>query len=412
MVAGLLSGVYPAMIISSFNPAKSLKGEPAVRGKISTKKTLVVAQYVVSIFLVVCCIAIYKVFNHIKNQDFGFNKENVVVISIDKINSPSKIFQLRNELALINGVEGLAATSKIPLTHRDSYSILIDDTLTNYKYQHPVIYIDDYYFDLLGIKLLEKAAGFDDEILREKGVYVNNLFMEKYGHQYALGTSFEAFNASARNEVDFSAPIIGIVSDMKNRILSPRKGPMVFKHDDAELKYLMLKLAEEKQHETIAAVQSKFKTLHPYLSSNLTFIDDEVNLMFNIISPFSKLIYYATFFAIFIASMGLFAMALFITQQRTKEVGIRKIFGSSEISVSILLARQYIKLILISFLISGPLTFYGFKWIFSLFPEKLEMSWWLLAAIGGGLVFIAIITVFGQSWKVARSNPVDTLRYE
>ena len=186
----------------------------------------------------------------------------------------------------------------------------------------------------------------------------------------------------------------------------------MFKVDEDKTNYLLVRLTPENQHETIARLEASFKEQHPYLSFNFSFIEDEMNFMFSMITPFGSLVYYATFFAIIIASMGLFALALFVTQQRTKEVGIRKIFGSSEFGISMLLAKQYVRLILISFLISGPLTFYGFMWIFQQFPEKIEMSWWILLAVAFGLILLALATVFGQSWKVARSNPVNTLRYE
>ena len=137
-----------------------------------------------------------------------------------------------------------------------------------------------------------------------------------------------------------------------------------------------------------------------------------MDFAFNMLTPFAKLIYYATFFAIFIASMGLFALALFVTQQRTKEIGIRKIFGSTEMNISFLLAGQFIKLIIISFMIAGPLTFYGFRWLLMKFPDKIELSWSLLIMVGAGLILLAMITVMGQSWKAAKTNPVETLRYE
>jgi putative ABC transport system permease protein len=412
IATGFLSGLYPAFIISSFNPSKSLKGENIRGQKISTKKVLVVAQYVVSIFLVVCCIAIYKVFDHLKNQNFGFEIENIIAVNIDNFESPTKIDFLKNTYSTIDGVNGIASTSKIPLSHRDENSGYVHHEKDDFKYGYPIIYIDQHYFDLLGIKMTKHIPGHSDENKIQNGMYVSQLFMDKYADQYTMGSAVEVFNQKEKSKILFSPSIIGVVEDIKERVLAAKKGPVIFKVDENKLNYLLIKLAPEKQHETIAKLEASFKNQHPYLAFNFTFIEDEMNFMFNTISPFSTLVYYATFFAIIIASMGLFALALFVTQQRTKEVGIRKIFGASELKISMLLAKQYINLILVSFLISGPLTFYGFKWIFMKFPEQIELSWMILFMVGTGLILLALATVFGQSWKAAKSNPVDTLRYE
>lgn len=412
IATGFLSGLYPAFILSSFNPSKSLKGENISGHKISTKKVLVVAQYVVSIFLIVCCIAIYKVFDHIKNQNFGFEIENIIAVNIDNIGSPTKVDYLKNTYRAINGVNEISSASKIPLSHRDENSGYVNHEKNDFKYGYPIIYIDQHYFDLLGIKMIKHIPGHTDENKIQNGIYVSQLFMDKYADQYPLGSAVEVFKQNEKNKILFSPIIIGVVEDIKERVIAPKIGPVLFKVDEDKLNYLLIKLSPEKQHETIAKLEASFKDQHPYLAFNFTFIEDEMNFMFNMISPFSTLVYYATFFAIIIASMGLFALALFVTQQRTKEVGIRKIFGASELKISMLLSKQYIKLILVSFLISGPLTFYGFKWIFMKFPQQIELSWMILFMVGAGLILLALATVFGQSWKAAKSNPVDTLRYE
>ena len=229
---------------------------------------------------------------------------------------------------------------------------------------------------------------------------------------FTLGDPVEIYDRANSVESAFSASMIGIIKNYKLRVLQASIDPAIFKVDKSELNHLLVKLSPGTQHDAISSIESKFKKQFPNLAFEFTFVDDEMDLMFGMINPFSKLVYYATFFAIFIASMGLFALSLFVTQQRSKEIGIRKIFGSSELNIALLLANQFIKLIFISFIIAGPLTFYGFRWILMKFPDKIVLSWSLLIGAGIAFILIALLTVIGQSWKAAKTNPVETLRYE
>ena len=188
--------------------------------------------------------------------------------------------------------------------------------------------------------------------------------------------------------------------------------PKVYILSSNNTNYLLARLNPDDKNETLSSIESTFREIFPDQVFQYTFVDDEINTFMSILSPFAKLIFYGTFFAIFIASMGLFALALYVTQQKTKEIGIRKVFGASIKNISIELSKHFIKLVLIAFIIAGPITFFGFRKMLQILPEKIVLEWSLLFGIGLGIIILAIGTVLVQSWNAARTNPVVTLRYE
>lgn len=414
IITGILSGLYPAFVISSFKPSKSLKGESVNPAKISTKQVLVVMQYVVSIFLVIFCLTVYKFFNHMKNQDFGFDNENILAFRIDKLKEPGKVYDLKNKIKQLNGVLNIAASSKVPLSMQFESSVKIFNAKYNMKRDVSTMYIDEDFFNLLELEIVQKVGSNQDDEEIAKGLMVNEGFLRAFEEQYALGDAVDVYDRDNMNTVSFTGNIRSVVKDFNNRLFNIGKdpGPEIYILDDNKLSFMLVRLAPNTQHETIASIESVFKSNFPYLTFDFSFVDDEMDFVYDMFRPFTTLMYYFTFLAIFIASMGLFALALFITQQRTKEISIRKIFGSSELGISILLVKQYLRLILISFLITGPVTFIGFRQLLLMLPQKVEFSWLLLVMVGAGLILLAIITVVGQAWKAARTNPVDTLRFE
>ena len=278
---------------------------------------------------------------------------------------------------------------------------------------NPLDFSQDF-FNLLELEMVQKVGGARDYEEFARGLIVNESFLKEFEEQYALGDAVDMYARDNLNSVSFTANIKSVVKNFNNRLFNIRKepGPEIYILDEHKLGFMLVRLAPNTQHETIASIESVFRSNFPHLMFDFSFVDDEMDFVYDMFRPFTTLMYYFTFLAIFIASLGLFALALYITQQRTKEISIRKIFGSSELGISALLVKQYLRLILISFLIAGPLTFFGFRQLLLMLPQNVEMSWMTLALIGMGLLLLAMITVVGQAWKAARANPVDTLRFE
>ena len=413
-LTGLLSGVYPALILSRFNPVKALRGNRTGKGSITLKKGLVIIQYVVSIVLIVGSIGIYKVYNFMLNQDLGFNKEHLMAISLDGFNQDSRIRNLKDQLDQHVNIKGVSLTSKVPLSMRDDFSVYMKDPSSDLDQRIPTIYIDEQYFNLLEIDYKIKPESLSIET-EKTSMIVNETFLDLFGEYYQIGDQVELFDYNNSNQpVPIDYPEIkGVVRNFKiGRLIEMKQMPCAYIIASNNQNYLLARLDPDKKNETLSSIETTFKEVFPDQVFQYTFIDDEINTFISILSPFARLIFYGTFFAIFIASMGLFALALYITQQKTKEIGIRKVFGASIKNISFQLARYFIKLVLIAFIIAGPITFFGFRKMLQVLPERIVLEWSLLFGIGIGIVVLAIGTVLVQSWNAARTNPVITLRYE
>ncbi len=413
-LTGLLSGLYPALILSGFNQVKALRGNREKKGSISIKKGLVIVQYVVSVVLIVGSIGIYKVYNFMLNQDFGFNKENLMAINLGGFNNDPRIENLIDKLGQKVNIKGISLASKVPMSMRNDNSFYMKDPSSDLDQRVVTIYIDERYFNLLEVEYTDEPESISIDT-ENSIMIVNKTFMDLFGEHYHIGGEVELFDYNNSNKpITIGYPEIkGVVNNFKGRNLILEKPmPKVYILSPNNTNYLLARLNPDDKNETLSSIESTFREIFPDQVFQYTFVDDEINTFMSILRPFAKLIFYGTFFAIFIASMGLFALALYVTQQKTKEIGIRKVFGATIKNISIELSKHFIKLVLIAFIIAGPITFFGFRKMLQILPEKIVLEWSLLFGIGLGIVILAIGTVLVQSWNAARTNPVVTLRYE
>jgi putative ABC transport system permease protein len=416
LATGIISGLYPAFVLSSFHTVKALKGKTERRGASFTRKGLVVIQYIVSISMIFVSIAILKIFSHMQHQDLGFDKEYVVVINLEEIRNDQRISIFKNQLIRIPGVGEVAGTSKVPISLSNDSFYYFWNSKENKDKRIDIVYVERTYFDLLNIDLVDQPdqVFLLDNVEKEIAL-VNQEFLSELSDQYPLGSVMELYNMDKDNErIPKAHPeLIGSFSEFVDRnLIMNRPTPSIFMLSDNHINYLLVKLSEDFNQNILGGIENSFYQVFPEHVFEYSFIDDEINTVISIFSPFAKLIFFGTFFAIFIASMGLFALSLYITQQRTREIGIRKVFGASEKNITYLLTTQFIRLVIIAFIIAGPITFWGFRFLFQILPDQIDLGWHILGIVALLIVGLGIMTVWVQSFKSARTNPVDTLRYE
>jgi len=416
LVTGIMSGLYPAFVLSGFHTVKALKGKTERRGSSFTRKGLVVIQYIVSISMIFGSIAILKIFNHMQRQDLGFDKENVVVVNLEEIRNDQRILFFKNQLLRIPGVRRVAGTSKVPISLKYDSFYYFWNSKENKDKRIPIVYVDKTYFDLLNIDLVDQPdpVFLLDNVEKEIAL-VNQEFLSELSDQYPLGSVMELYNLDKGKErIPKAHPeLIGSFSNFVNRNLIMNKpGPIIFMLSDSHINYLLVKLTEDFNKNILGEIENSFYQVFPEHVFEYSFIDDEIDTFISIFSPFAKIIFFGTFFAIFIASMGLFALSLYITQQRTREIGVRKVFGANTKNITFMLTKQFIQLVIIAFILAGPITFWGLRFMFQMIPDHIDLGWHILGIVALFIIGLGIMTVWVQSFNSARTNPVDTLRYE
>jgi putative ABC transport system permease protein len=409
LVVGLLAGSYPALLLSSFSPIDSLKGKLKVgkRGAFF-RKTLVVFQFSISVLLIISIAIILKQMNYVQHIDLGFNKEHALIIRLDNNDiSQNKILfkhQLENDPSVLNA----SLMSGEPGGFHDSYTFETEAKL-NEKVMFNTEFADFEFAKTLGLKLIagrDLSPQYQTDSLR--GVLINRTTAAKLGY-----TPQEAVGKWIKNTMRDSLRrnIVGVVEDFHFSSLKDPIQPFVISpSDDRRLALVRIKSGDLQS--TLNRIKNIYTGLAPAYPFEYTFLDEQFNQQYkseerqqSILSIFSAI-------AILIACLGLFGLASYTAMKKTKEIGIRKVLGSSVENIVILLSKDLLKPVLLGTIIAIPAGYYIMqKWLQG-FAYRVTMEWWLFALAALMAVFIALVTVSAQAVKAALANPVKSLRTE
>jgi putative ABC transport system permease protein len=397
ILIGLLSGIYPAFYLTRFEPVVVMKGE-VTRGMGGSllRKILIVFQFTISIGIILSTIIIFSQMKYARNKDIGFDRNNIVYFwSAGNVIPQYESFKA--ELKQIPGVEFVGLSGSVPGYVGMSWGRQVDGT----ERRMNAMTVDPEFIYLYGLEIIE-GRSFDPDLAtdRDRTFILNETAVRMFeledpvGKQLADGT------------------IIGVVRDFSYLSVHHNIGPLVLAYYPGWSRQISIRLSGGNMHEAIQHIETVWNSFAPGFPFRYQFLDDAIGRLYAKEQRLFRLFMYFSILAIFVACLGLSGLALFATQQRTKEVGIRKVFGSSVKNIVLLLTGDFLRWVLLANIIAWPLTWIAMNRWLGNFAYHISIQWWMFALSVLLAVVIALLTILFQAIRAALANPVKALKYE
>jgi putative ABC transport system permease protein len=417
ILTGVLSGIYPALLFSKYQPIQILHSRVSAHSsKTRLRKAFIIAQFLIAIILIISQLFITRQISFMKNHDMGFNVNDLVSIPLhvkdeNKRLEFAKIFaeRLQRE-AKAYDITGVSLTENVPGNNfPNRFAVIPEGSSPEDSREMVVTSIDEHFSDVFQVPIVSGRI-LTDTISsdRFKNVMITESAAKKLGWDNPIGKKLRF-----KHEEE-SVTVIGVLKDINIRSMQTQIEPVVYRYTGANwlAGYITLRIDQQYYSQTIKLIKETWEELAPGIPFQYFFLKDKYNEKYREEERLSKIVGTFTILAIFLSCLGLFALIAWLSIQRTKEIGIRKINGARIDEVMYMLSIDFIKLVGIAFVIACPVALCVMhKWLQN-FAYKTELSWWIFGLSGIIALGIAILTVSLQTWRAATKNPVDALRYE
>ncbi len=405
LFVGIVSGIYPALFLSRFQPAESLKGSFSTKFKGAyLRKVLVISQFAIAIILFICTGIVSNQMSYIKNKDLGFNKEHVLYLPIRSKDTREKINLLKTELSKNSDIVNVAATSGLFGASGSEGTETVAGTNGQVRMMMRRSFVD---YDYLKTMQMDIVKGRNFSLSHSSdstsAVIINEAAARKFGWANPVGKQFEGTP---------NKTVIGVVKDFNFFSLHSKIGPLIMSINPDQFYYLMIRVKPENLPATISFINKTWAGVVPDKPFDYSFLDQHFNEIYKNDERTGQMFGFFSTLAILIACLGLFGLAAYTGEQRIKEIGVRKVLGASVTNIVFLISKDFIKLVIISGIIAVPISYFAMNSWLQDFAYRVKIGPVIFILAISLAFLIAFITISSQALKAATSNPVKAIKYE